>query len=255
MPTLTAPPPPRPTIESRSPFSSVTASAEHLPVRFVGRTLAEYVQCFALELSALKGRDVLDVAAGPSSFVAEACARGIDAVAVDPLYGATTEALATRVQLDQAQLVTPKRGTPELFRLKSLSSMDAAEADGRLAGQRFLADYATHFVHGRYVGGSLPRLPFFDNAFDVVLCAHLLFFQAGRFDFEWHTVACRELVRVTAGEVRIQPVCGADGRPHPKLTALRRELAAGGIESEVVRVSYEFAGGSQSMLVLRKEGS
>jgi hypothetical protein len=133
--------------------------------------------------------------------------------------------------------------------------MDAAEADRRLAGQRFLADYATHFVHGRYVGGSLPRLPFFDNAFDVVLCAHLLFFQAGRFDFEWHMAACRELVRVTAGEVRIQPVCGADGRPHPKLTALRRELAAGGIESEVVRVSYEFAGGSQSMLVLRKEGS
>ena len=54
-------------------------------VSFFGRSLAEYVQFFALDLPALKGRDVLDVAAGPASFTAEACARKIDAVAADPL--------------------------------------------------------------------------------------------------------------------------------------------------------------------------
>jgi hypothetical protein len=50
-------------------------------------------------------------------------------------------------------------------------------------------------------------------------------------------------------------LCGADGRPYPKLSALRRELRAGGIESEVVRVDYEFFIGSGTMLLLRKEAA
>ena len=39
-------------------------------VSFFGRTLAEYAQFFALDLAALRGRAVLYVAAGPSSFTA-----------------------------------------------------------------------------------------------------------------------------------------------------------------------------------------
>ena len=46
-------------------------------VSFFGRTLAEYAQFFALDVDGLRGRDVLDVAAGPSSFTAEACARAL----------------------------------------------------------------------------------------------------------------------------------------------------------------------------------
>jgi hypothetical protein len=255
MPALTAPPTPPPTARTRSSFLPTVPQFELPSVSFFGRTLAEYAQCFVLDVRALKGRDVLDVAAGPSSFVAEACARGIDAVAVDPLYGSTSDALATHVQLDYVRMVAQMRAKPGLFRLNSFPSLDAAEADRRLAAQRFLADYGAHFVHGRYVGGALPRLPFFDNSFDLVLCAHLLFIYAARFDFEWHLAACRELARVSAGEVRIHPVCGADGRPYPKIAALRRELNAGGIESEVVRVDHDFFIGSGSMLVLRKAAS
>ncbi len=261
MPTLTAPPPSSATL-ARSSFSSSVSSSQtttpqiELPsVSFFGRTLAEYAQFFALDLPALRRKDVLDVAAGPSSFVAEACARGIDAVAVDPMYGCSVDSLATHVQLDYARMFSQMRAKPSLFRLKSFPSLDAAEEDRKIAAQRFLADYAAHFVHGRYVGGSLPRLPFFDDSFDLVLCAHLLFLYAKRFDFEWHVAACRELARVSAGEVRIHPVCGADGKPYPKLAALRRELKAGGIESELVRVDYEFFIGSGSMLVLRKAAS
>ena len=254
MPTLTDPPQSIATTRIRSSFQP--AQRFELPeVSFFGRTLTEYTQFFALDLAAMKGRDVLDVAAGPSSFVAEACARGIDAVAVDPLYGSSPESLAAQVQLDYAEVLAQMRAKPGLFRLKSFPSIDAAEADRRLAAHRFLTDYAARYVHGRYVGGALPRLPFFDNSFDLVLCGHLLFLYAARFDFEWHVAACRELARVSAGEVRIHPVCGADGRPYPKLAALRRELAAGGIVSEVVRVDYEFFAGSGSMLVLRKASS
>lgn len=254
MPTLTAPPPPPPTARPRS-FPPPSQQLELPAVSFFGRTLAEYTQFFALDVPALKRRDVLDVAAGPSSFVAEACARGIDAVAVDPLYGNPVDELAAQVQLDYARMLAQMRAKPQLFRLKSFPSLDAAEADRRTAAQRFIADYDTHYVHGRYVGGALPRLPFFDNSFDLVLCAHLFFVYAARFDFEWHVAACAELARVSAGEVRIHPVCGSDGRPYPKLTALRRELREVGIQSEVVRVDYEFFVGSGSMLVLRKGAS
>jgi SAM-dependent methyltransferase len=257
MPTLLAPPPPPITAAPprRSLPSALSPQLDLPAVSFFGRTLTEYAQFFALDLPALKRRDVLDVAAGPSSFVAEACARGIDAVAVDPLYGESPEALAGQVHLDYERMLVQMRAKPTLFRMKAFASFDAAEADRRLAAQRFLSDYGTHWLHGRYVGGSLPRLPFFDDSFDLVLCAHLLFVYAGRFDFEWHVAACRELARVSAGEVRIHPLCGADGRPYPKLAALRRELRAAGIESETVRTDYEFFVGSGTMLVLRKEAA
>jgi hypothetical protein len=224
-------------------------------VSFFGRTLAEYAQFFALDLAALRKRDVLDVAAGPSSFAAEACARGIDAVALDPLYTAAPADLAARIEADYAHMGAQMRSKPRLFRYKAFPSLAAAEADRRLAAQRFLADFEAQRFYGRYVGGALPRLPFFDGTFDLVLCAHLLFTYSVRFDFDWHLAACRELVRVTAGEVRLHPVVGVDGKPYAGLTRLRRELKAGGIASELVRVDYEFFVGTGAMLVLRRAPS
>ena len=263
-------------------------------VSFFGRSLDEYVQFFSLDVPALRGASVLDVAAGPSSFTAEACRRGIDAVAVDPLYGSSREALGARVQRDYAAMFAQMRAKRRLFKLgrrpaaaasarmnnnsrtrraspetaaiaqaiamravgassKSrayFASIDEAESERRAAAQRFLSDYETHYPHARYVYGTLPRLPFLDGAFDLVLCAHLLFTYAKRFDFAWHLAACRELARVSAGEVRIHPVCGADGRKYAELDRLQEELQAGGIESQLVRVNYEFFVGASSMLVL-----
>lgn len=256
MPTLTAPPPPSPPAAlARRGAPSSLATLELPGVSFFGRSLAEYAQFFALDVAALRGRDVLDVAAGPSSFVAEACRRNVDAVAVDPRYGVAVDALALQVQHDYGRMFAQMRAKPRLFRLKSFPSLNAAEIDRRAAADRFLADYAAHWLHGRYVGASLPLLPFFDGSFDLVLCAHLLFIYAKNFDFDWHLAACRELVRVSAGEVRIHPLCGADGRPYAALPRLRRELREGGIASEVVRVDYEFFVGSGSMLVLRRAAS
>jgi hypothetical protein len=253
MPTLA--PPPLLESQSRSTATPAPSRIELPSVSFFGRSLAEYTQFFALDVAALRGRDVLDVAAGPASFVAEACARKINAVAVDPLYGCPVESLATHVQLDYDRMFDQMRAKRRLFRFKSFPSIDAAEADRRAAAERFLNDYKTHFVHGRYVGGALPQLPFLDGTFDLVLCGHLLFVYAQQFDFDWHLAACRELVRVSAGEVRIHPLCGTDGKPYPGLARLRREWRAAGIASEVVALDYEFFAGANSMLVLRREAS
>lgn len=260
MPVLTAPAP--------------TATEIELPtIAFFGRSLAEYTRFFSLDIHALRGRSVLDVAAGPSSFTAEACRRDIDAVAVDPLYEATPESLAVQVQLDYARMFTQMREKRRLFRFGSprtiaasttgitqrhgsaparyFSSFDEAETERRTAAQRFLSDYEAQAGHGRYLAASLPRLPFLDGAFDLVLCAHLLFTYAAQFDFQWHLAACRELARVSTGEVRIHPLCGLGGRPYSELSRLQRELLAAGITSSVVSVDYEFFAGSSSMLVLK----
>lgn len=248
MPTLAPAPTPLPP-------AGISSEIELPSVSFFGRSLAEYLQFFALDPAALRGRDVLDVASGPSSFTAEACARKIHAVAVDPMYGNSLDSLATRIEHDYHSMLEQMRAKRRLFRFKAFPSFDAAELDRRGAAQRFLSDYEVHFIHNRYVSGSLPLLPFFDGTFDLVLCAHLLFTYARRFDYDWHLAACRELVRVSAEEVRIHPLCGPDGKPYPGLTRLRRDLREAGIASEVKSLDYEFFSGANSMLVLRRNAS
>lgn len=230
--------------------SPVSSSFELSSVAFFGRSAAEYAAFFALDFDALRGRAVLDVAAGPSAFTADAGRLGVRAAAVDPLYGCPPGTLAAHVGLDHARTVAQMRAKPELFRMKHFASMDAAAADRRAAAERFLADYEAGFLDNRYVGGALPRLPFGGAAFDVVLCAHLLFIYEKLFDYAFHLAACRELVRVSRGEVRIHPVCGPDGRAYRHLERLRTDLAADGTRSRVERVDYEFFRGSGSMLVL-----
>lgn len=244
MPALAPAPAPRPRIAQPREVDLPSAS-------FSGRSLAEYAQSFDLDLNRLRGRDVLDVAAGPSSFTAEACARKINAVAVDPCYGERLETLAAQVRLDSAAA----RERSRLFHDDAFPELDAADLDRRAAAQRFLADFETHFIHNRYIAGSLPRLPFFDGTFDLVLCAHLLFTSARSFDFEWHLAACRELVRVSADEARIFPLCTPDGKAYPGVARLRRELKEAGVASEVRAVNGEFLAGAAAMLVLRKAQS
>lgn len=249
---------PRPTQPRIRIFRASPAPQLELPaVSFFGRSLEEYTRFFALDVPALRGRAVLDAAGGPSSFTAEACRRGVDAVAVDPLYAAGPAALGARVREDYAHMFAQMRLKRSLLKFgpAGFASLAAAESDRRAAAQRFLADFEAHHIHGRYVSAALPRLPFFDGAFDLVLCAHLLFTYARRFDYAWHLAACVELARVSAGEVRIHPLCGLDGRRYPEMERLRRELQEQSIASRIVRVPYEFFTGTSTMLVLNPRTS
>jgi hypothetical protein len=233
-------------------MSSLLPSNElKLPsVAFFGRTFEEYLSFFSLDLQALSGRRILDVAAGPASFAAEARDHEIDAVAVDPMYGLPLDTLSAHVLIDYRRMIAEMRGNESLLRYRYFPSFEAAEQSRRSAAARFLADYETGFLQGRYVGASLPRLPFGDATFNAVLCAHLLFLYSGTLDYAWHLEACRELVRVSIGEVRIHPVCGLGGRPYADLPRLQRDLAAEGVTWEVQPVDYEFFAGSNSMLIL-----
>ena len=58
----------------------------HLPfVAFFGRTLAEYLEMFAISADELRAGTTLDCPSGPDSFVAEACALGCAVSGIDPI--------------------------------------------------------------------------------------------------------------------------------------------------------------------------
>lgn len=239
------------------PFSEFVLPKTH----FFGRSLAEYRRIFALkDFPGLRaGARVLDVAAGPASFTAEATRLGVDVVAVDPHYGARPDALAALVRADHGRVAAQMRAKPGLMRpgAGSFPDLETAIADRAAAGERFLADYADGFAQGRYVGAALPRLPFADGSFDLVLCGHLLFLHAGLFDHGFHLAACRELLRVArpGGEVRLHPLCGGDGREYGRLGDLRAELAEEGVEAQRVPVDGAFFRAADATLVLRKRAA
>lgn len=123
----------------------------------------------------------------------------------------------------------------------------------RLRGGAFDA-FADHRRRhpGRYLAAALPRLPFADQAFDLALCSHLLFTWATVLDEQWHKDSLVELCRV-AKEVRVFPlVLQATGEPVAFLDRLRAELHDTRVDSQVIRVRYEFQVGGNQMLRLRR---
>lgn len=245
---------------SFSALSSAPVSEFVLPqTHFFGRTLAEYRRLFALrDTHELRpGACVLDVAAGPSSFTAEATRLGVRATAVDPQYGARSDSLALLARADHARVASQMRAKPGLLRpsAESFPDLETAIAERGAAAERFLADYESGFLHGRYVGAALPRLPFEDASFELTLCAHLLFLHAGLFDYAFHLAACRELVRVTrpGGEVRLHPLCVGDGRTYGELDRLLAELAIkDGVAAKRVPVRGAFFHAADTTLVLTR---
>lgn len=226
-------------------------SLEVPDIAFFGRSLAEYQTFLALDAASLAGRRVLDCAAGPSSFAAEAACCGVEVVAVDPLYNRRESALRRLADAALHRMFAQIRAKPHLVVQQTFASIDAAEADRRRAVARFLTDYYTGVAVGRYVAGALPSLPFGDATFDLAICAHLLFVYEQFLDLAFHLAACRELVRVSRGEVRIHPLVDLAGAVSPLLGPVRAGLAACGIGSEIVETSHGFFRGATQTMILR----
>lgn len=215
---------------------------------FFGRSFSETIRCFGFAEAALRPFRVLDCAAGPSCFTADANSRGIRAVAADPMYYRSPGALQALGAVDYESMFRKMRINPELFSFDYFDSFGDAERDRYTALSRFLQDYRDSFPTGRYVTASLPDLPFEDGSFDVALCGHLLFVYA--FDYEFHLRAIRELCRVACHEVRIHPVVDASGQTHPFVDGLIRELELQGYSCTMQKVDYTFFKGSDTTLVI-----
>ena len=204
---------------------------------------------FALTPTDLGGR-ILDCAAGPASFNAEATAAGHRIVSCDPLYHHTAGDIRRRVEENSDALVENARAA------RDRSVWDAIRSPGHLkevrlaAMNRFAADFPSGIAEGRYRTDELPHLAFEDRAFDLALCSHFLFLYSDRLSAEFHVAAVKEMCRV-AGEARVFPLLGAYGAASPHVEPVIRELRDCGYNPEVRRVPYEFLRGGDQMLSVK----
>lgn len=225
-------------------------------VAFFGRTLAEYLQMFALEIDELRGRKILDVASGPGSFVAEALALGLDATGCDPMYAQDAATIAAQGKRDIDSCREQIRRNPGVLAYRDIEKF---YGEKYAALERFAADFRHRSGETRYIAGALPELPFADGAFDLVLSANFLMVYAPladggmhdgeEFDLEFHRQAFRELAWVTRSELRVPGIHTWTQPPkaHPYCGPLVAELEALGFASELAPTDYDDgcqAGGS-----------
>lgn len=198
----------------------MTASPEtihHQPLRqsdvlVSARSLSEYVDMFGLDTADLSGR-VLDCPGGAASAVAEICAGGGDAIAVDPQYARGVDDLRSRIVADVDRSVAHLQRREIAYDWDVRGSLVGHEAARRAAAERMLDDLAS--APERYIAGALPALPLADDSADLALCSHLLFTYSDRMDLVDHVDAIVEMARV-APEVRIYPLVDHSGNPMPE---------------------------------------
>jgi SAM-dependent methyltransferase len=230
-------------------------------VVFFGRTGAEALEFFNLDLTAWRGSRVLDCPGGPGSFTALARAAGVESVAADPLYALPLQDLERRCRDDVAFTLERLAVSPTIRPGFDLSLFRTGKME---ALEMFLDDRRRHPLS--YVAAALPVLPFATASFDLVLSGHLLFCYSPiaegglskqpDFDLPWHRRALAELLRVSRREVRIYPAhtIEREPRPHPWVAPLLADLPPDW-RSELALTSYDqgFAG-ETPMLILRRRG-
>ncbi len=222
-------------------------------IAFIGRTYSEYMRMFGLDETVFQGGGVLDCAAGPSSFTAEAHRSGLRATACDVLYELPVDRLIAKGKNDIELVFEKLDEVRHLYTWKYYRDMDEIISFRHASLDLFSRDYPKGLGEGRYVHAELPRLPFPDKMFSLVLASHLLFLYGDRLDLEFHQACLKELVRVSSKEVRIFPLQGLDARPYPHMDRLLAFLEAERINADVVEVPFEFQKGSNRVMRLRRK--
>ena len=207
-------------------------------VVLLGRTLDEYRRYFALDLAALRGRKILDVASGVSSFCAESRQAGLRVTAFDAIYELPADEIEGRCAADLDHVTDAIRDL-KTYRWYFYKSPENLRKFREQAYRGFLADYR---VQGKtsYVPGLLPTLPFRDGEFDLTLVSYLLFVYEDQLDYEFHKRSLLEIMRVTRGEARLYPVVTFEAKRSSYPDRLREDRELQHLAFEEVRTDFEF---------------
>jgi hypothetical protein len=219
-------------------------------VVLLGRTFDEYRQYFLLDEESLRGKRVLDVAGGVSSFCAEANERGIVATSIDPIYQMTPEEIARQSGPDLEKVISGVRGLPT-YRWTAYRDPEHVRELRERALARFLDDYPKH--PQRYRVGSLPALPCRDQEFEMTLVSYLLFAYDEKLSYEFHRDSVLELMRVTSGELRIYPTVNFEAEPSNYLYRLQEDKDCEGLRFDIIPTNFEFLVGSNRFLRVNRQ--
>lgn len=232
---------------------SSTPEYEQQGVAMTCRSYAEYRSMFALDEDKLADGPILDVAAGASSFVAEANRVGIEAFAVDPLYELAPDEVERKGMLEIEESTAKIDRLRDHFDWTYYGDVAKHRANRERSLTQFIADFREHGAR-RYVAACLPNLPFADDRFSLVLCSHFLFLYGEQFDQDFHEQAIRELLRICrpGGRVLIYPLKTLKWDEFPGLSNLIEDLEATGVRVERLPSQLPFIPGSKMFLSLSK---
>jgi hypothetical protein len=216
-------------------------------VVLLGRTLEEYRLFFGLNLDQLRGKPILDIASGVSSFTAEMREHGFDVTAFDRIYSASAEEIRARCEPDLEE-VSRDIGHKKVYKWHFYKSPERMRDFRSRAYQKFLNDFVRH--RERYVAGELPDTRFCDGQFHLTLASYLLFVYEDQLPYEFHKQTLRELMRVTSGEIRIYPIVTFEAEPSKYLQRIRNEPEFKAWKFEVIPTDFEFLRGSNCYLRL-----
>ena len=216
-----------------------------------GRSGEEHRRMFSLTEDDLS-LNILGCADGPASVNAELRQQGGHYVSLDPIYQFSAKQIEERIAATAPVIAEQLEENRADYRWDHYQSPDQLVRIRRATMEVFLGDFERHATSECYATGALPTLPFADNAFDLILCSHLLFTYSGQLDGAFHQQAILEMSRV-GGEVRIFPVVEINRKPSCHLPGLQDFLEERSILTELVTVDYEFQKGGNQMLRLVKE--
>ena len=215
-----------------------------------GRSFEEYRRMFALSDPELDLR-IIGCGDGPASFNAEMFQLGHHVVSCDPLYQLTTNRIQERIDVTYENVMRQTVENQHKFvwtRIKSPEELGRV----RLAAMRkFLADFDSGKLAGRYVTGELPNMPFGTDSFDLAVCSHFLFLYSDIVSLEFHQRAIEEMCRV-ALEARIFPLLNYNAKLSPFVEPLLKSLSDAGYNTSIEVVPYEFQRGGNQMLRVRR---
>ena len=215
-----------------------------------GRSFKEYVRMFNLTDAELNLR-ILGCGDGPASFNSEMAKRGKRAISVDPIYQLSAEEIRQRIDETYVNIISQTYENQEKFVWRTIPSVEELGRIRMSAMESFLADFEEGKSQGKYICAELPSLPFYDNEFDMALCAHFLFLYTDNLSLEFHIDAINEMCRVSK-EVRIFPLLDMNSNRSIYVDPVKNEFQSKGKTVIEDRVDYEFQRNGNTMLKIRK---
>jgi SAM-dependent methyltransferase len=227
---------------------------EQIGVAMTCRSYEEYEKMFSLEQSLLKKGKILDVAAGASSFVAEAKMKGYDAVAVDPLYKMTIDEMTKHGQRELEAATEKLTKYAHLYVWEGYKNLEHHDQLRKHALELFLEQYRHDKNKEFFIPAALPCLPFEDNTYTLVLCNHFLFLYQEQFNNQFHLKAIQEMIRVTkkGGVIRVYPIVGFKDEEYPYLDRLIETLNDERIKAEKIKTNFRFLPSATHFLSISK---
>lgn len=219
-------------------------------VVFIGRSYDEYLKMFDLDKENLSGESVLDCPAGASSFTAESSNRRYDVLATDILYDINPDFLERKCEEDLSKTMKSMVGVEDLYIWNYFKGLDELRRHRMATYKRFIEDYRTE-MGKKYIKSELPKLPFRDGEFSLVLSSHFLFLYDDRLSYEFHRDSIQEMFRVSSREVRIFPLVGFSGNRSLFVDRLIEDNLFRKNRIEIRKVLYGFVKNGNEMIVIR----